>query len=134
MIVVDSSIIAHLYLNSERSDEAELILRKDPDWAAPVLWRSEFRNVLAFYVRKRILDLAASQSIMAAAEARMSGFEYEVRSPDVLRLAAGSGCSAYDCEFVVLSQRLGVPFVTSDRQVLARFPDTAVSPKRFLQT
>lgn len=134
MIVVDSNIIAYLYLNSERSEDAELILRKDPDWAAPVLWRSEFRNVLAFYMRKRILDLAASQSIMAAAEARMSGFEYEVHSPDVLRMAAESGCSAYDCEFVVLAQRLGVQFVTSDRQVLVSFPDGAVSPKQFLQT
>ncbi|HSV26573.1 MAG: nucleic acid-binding protein [Nitrospirae bacterium] len=134
MIVVDSNIIAHLYLNSERSEEVELILRKDPDWAEPILWRSEFRNVLAFYVRKRILDLAASQCIMAAAEARMSGFEYEVHSADVLRMAAESDCSAYYCEFVVLAQRPGVRFVTSDRQVLARFPDGMVSPIQFLQT
>ncbi len=34
-----------------------------------------------------------------------------------LALALGSGCSAYDCEFVWLARDLRVPVVTADRQV-----------------
>jgi len=49
----------------------------------------------------------------------------------VLELAVRSRCTAYDCEFVALAKQLGVPLVTSDRQVLAAFPETAVSPDAF---
>jgi predicted nucleic acid-binding protein len=54
-------------------------------------------------------------------------------SDDVIELAAGSGCSAYDAEFVVLAKDLGVPLVTTDRELLEKFPETAVTPGRFLE-
>jgi predicted nucleic acid-binding protein len=57
MIVVDTNIIAYLYLTSERSRQAEQALRKDPQWATPLLWRSEFRSVLALYLRRKLLSL-----------------------------------------------------------------------------
>ena len=40
MIVVDTNIIAYLYLESGRSSQVEQALKKDTDWAAPLLWRS----------------------------------------------------------------------------------------------
>jgi len=52
MIVVDSNILACLYLPGEFTEPAEVLFESDPDWAAPVLWRSEFRNILATYVRR----------------------------------------------------------------------------------
>jgi len=102
-------------------------LKKDPDWASPLLWRSEIRNVLTFYVRKRLLTLATSQEIMAQAINLMSALEYDVVSSDALALAADSGCSASDCEFVALARDLGVPLVTVDKQILAEFPNVAIS-------
>ena len=57
----------------------------------------------------------------------MRGQEYAVTSLSVLRLAAGSGCSAYDCEFVALAQDLNIPPVTVDRQVLGAFPKETLS-------
>lgn len=122
MIVVDTNVIAYLFLQGVRTRQAEAILRRDAEWAAPYLWRSEFRNVLALYVRQRILSLDDAQSIRQEAETLMQGGEFEVSSADVLALAASSGCSAYDCEFVVLARRLGVPLVTSDKKVLKAFP------------
>ena len=56
MIVVDTNIISYLYLSSERSAQVEKAFLKDPEWAVPLLWRSEFRNVLAQYLRKGILS------------------------------------------------------------------------------
>ena len=51
MIVVDTNVIAYLFLPGEYTPLAERLLQKDPDWVAPVLWRSELRNVFALYVR-----------------------------------------------------------------------------------
>jgi predicted nucleic acid-binding protein len=69
---------------------------------------------------------------MTEAESLMAGNEYAVVSGDVLSLAASSACSADDAEFVVLARELGVPLVTTDKQLLEGFPDTAVSPERFI--
>ena len=133
MIVVDTNIIAYLYLTSERSEQAEQALRKDPQWAAPLLWRSEFRNVLALYLRKELLSLETAQQIMGEATSLMLGNEYNVASPQVLSLVAASTCSAYDCEFVALAQDLNVPLITTDNQILNSFPDLTVSLKSFSQ-
>ena len=132
MIVVDSNIIGYLYLQSERSVQAEQILQWDSQWAAPLLWRSEFRNVLAFYIRRRLLSLEAAQEIMEEALGLMTDQEYEVVSSRVLRLSAGSQCSAYDCEFVALAQELGVPLITVDKQILEQFADIAMPPEKYL--
>jgi len=127
MIVVDTNIIGYLYLASEHSPQAEEVLRKDTHWVAPLLWRSELRNVLALYVRKNILSLEDAIRLMEEAMTLMQGGEYEVTSPQVLPLAAKSNCSAYDCEFVALAQDLNIPLVTVDKQILAQFPNIAVS-------
>ena len=47
MIVVDSNVLAYLYLPGEVTAAAEALLERDPDWQEPVLWRGEFRNILA---------------------------------------------------------------------------------------
>jgi predicted nucleic acid-binding protein len=122
VIVVDTNVIAYLYLPGDRSAAAEALGRNDPEWTAPLVWRSELRNVLARNMRARRLDLPAAQSIQAAAERLLAGREFAVDSAEVLRLAAESGCSAYDCEFVVLAEFLGVPLVSADRRLAERFP------------
>jgi hypothetical protein len=40
MIVADASLLAHLLIPSPESALAEDVYRKDPEWSAPVLWRS----------------------------------------------------------------------------------------------
>ena len=131
MIVVDTNVIGYLYLTAEHSAHAEQALRRDPKWAAPLLWRSELRSVLAHYVRRGLLSLEDACHIMEHAAALLRGREYTVASPHVLRLVAASTCSAYDCEFVALAQDLDVPLVTEDRQILQQFPAHSVSLESF---
>lgn len=132
MIVVDTNIIGYLYLASERAAQVEQALLKDPQWTAPLLWRSEFRSVLALYIRRQLLSLEEAAQIMDEAAGLMREHEYEVASLQVLNLVAASTCSAYDCEFVALAQDLDTALVTVDQQILVQFPDVATSLEAFV--
>jgi len=132
MIVVDTNVISYFYLSSEYSELAEQLFMKTSSWSAPILWRSEFRNVLSFYVRKEIITLHEAIQIYEAAESLLQQNEYEINSIQVLKLSQKSGCSAYDCEFVNLAQDLNVPLVTMDKKVLHSFQGTAVSIQKYI--
>jgi predicted nucleic acid-binding protein len=131
MIVVETNIIGYLFLSSERSALAERALKKDSEWAAPILWRSEFRNVLTFYMRKNFINLDHAQFIMDGALYLLRGREYEVSSYEVLRLASESRCSANDCEFIAAANDLKVPLITVDKELLREFPSVTVSLTTF---
>ncbi len=132
MIVVDTNIIAYLLLSGEHSIVAEQVLHKDNVWAAPLLWRSGFRNILAGYIRREQLTIAEAVQMMNSAERLLKGNEYAVTSHHVLQLVVASDCSTYDCEFVGLAEDLHVPLVTADRRVLESFPAVAVAPEVFI--
>lgn len=133
MIVVDTNIISYFYLNAEQSLLAEQTFQKDPVWAAPLLWRSEFRNVLTWYMRKNLLTLPESLEIFELAEEVLGENEYETGHAQILALASSSGCSAYDCEFVSLAKDLNVSLITEDRKILSSFPETALSMEHFIR-
>lgn len=132
MIVVDCNLLCHYALPGPRTKVADRVRARDSAWCAPVLWRSEFRSVLAGQVRRQSLDLATAQELAAMTEAMLRDNEFTVDSSAVLTSAAESGCTAYDCEYVVLAEALGVPLLTSDKQVLAAFADRAVTPEQFV--
>ena len=127
MIVVDTNVVAYLLLPGPHTALADDLLIEQPEWAAPPLWRSEWRNVLAGYLRRGVLDLDQALALQQQAELLVIRHEEPVSSQAVLQLVASSRCSAYDCEFVAAALQLRVPLVTADRAVLAAFPDVARS-------
>lgn len=131
MIVVDVNVLAYLILPGPQRPLAQRVLRRDAGWAAPLLWRSEFRSVLASYIRQR--DLGVDEAVQAYVWAArvLAERELSVSTERVLALVAQSACTAYDCEYVALAEELDVPLVTADRQVQRAFPDRACSLKEF---
>ena len=127
MIVVDTNVVAYLLLPGPRTELAEALRRHDRQWAAPPLWRSEFRNVLTGYLRRDFLNLPRAVAVMQEAETILLAHDEPVSSEQVLQLVSTSTCSSYDCEFLAAAQQLGVPLVTEDRAILAAFPDVAQS-------
>ena len=125
MIVADSNVLASLYLPGEFTDAAERLLESDSDWHAPILWRSEFRNILAGGLRRGSLAFEQAQALQCEAESLLDGAEHEPDSRRVLELVQGSECSAYDCEFVALAETLGTRLVTMDGKLLKTFPNIA---------
>jgi predicted nucleic acid-binding protein len=132
LIVADTNLLAYLNIESAFNKAARQVVTRDSEWVAPVLWRSELRNTLIKCLRGGLIGRDEAFAIMADAEAMMAFNDYDVASDDVLEIAAETGCSAYDAEFVVLARELGVPLVTTDRELLEKFPGTAVSPEQFL--
>jgi predicted nucleic acid-binding protein len=132
VIVADVDLIAHLLLGGPEQVLAEAVLERDSVWAAPLLWRSEFRNVLAAYMRQRDLSVGDAWRAHGLGDQLLAGQEFVVPGDRVLHLVASSTCSAYDCEYVALAEELDVPLVTADRQLLRAFGPRVVSPKDFV--
>lgn len=132
MIVADTNIISYLFLPTAYSEKAGRLYLQEPEWAAPSLWRSEFRNVLALYIRQQILSLSQALAIQDEAEALMLDNEFSITSMQVLTLTDINHCSAYDGEFVALAKQLAVKLVTEDKKILREFPDIAQSLDGFL--
>jgi predicted nucleic acid-binding protein len=132
VIVTDTNTIAYLYLPSDYCDDVETLLTKDADWIAPLLWRSELRNILALYMRNGLISFGDAVDVQQQAEVLMDGNEYEISSLEVLQIANDSGSSAYDSEFVCLAKNTESKLITADKKILKAFPEIAFTVKDFL--
>src|SRR5438105_15765095 len=128
MIVVDTNVVAYLFLRGEFAPQAEAWLRRDREWAAPVLWRSELRNLLGGYLRRKQMTFEAVREIQREAEALLIGNEHEVDSQRVLEPVGDSECSASDSELVSAAIRLGVTLLTAAGKLLKAYPKQTVAP------
>ncbi|NOZ11256.1 MAG: type II toxin-antitoxin system VapC family toxin [Gammaproteobacteria bacterium] len=132
MIIADTNIISYLLLPTSHTDSVESLYKIDPDWAAPILWKSEFRNVMALYLRKKIISLEKAMQIQDTAESIIIQNEYDVSSSQILTLIDKSNCSSYDCEFVALAHHFDTKLITQDKKILREFPSTAISISDYL--
>lgn len=131
MIVVDVNTIVYLWIPGEMTELAEKALKKDAIWVSSILWRSEFRNILAQCLRRGNMNPETARRCLEGAESQMSGQEYIIPSSLVMQKVADSNCSAYDCEYIALAEDLGIKLITSDKQIFKEFPETAISLKDF---
>jgi predicted nucleic acid-binding protein len=131
MIVVDANVLLYSYFPSDNKFLIDKLFMEDPNWCAPPLWRSEFRNVTSKFV-KQGLTLDKAMEIIGLAEQFMNGNEINVDSNTVMLLARESGCPAYDCEYVAAALTRTIPLMTFDREVLKKFPGIAYSIEDFL--
>lgn len=122
MIVADTNVLLYQFTSEEFGTLSEALLLRDPDWHAPLLWRSEFRNGLATLMRAGVLTLKQSTAYFHEAAEFMKGREHDVDAAKVLDLSAKSGCTAYDCEYIELALRLSAPLYTADKKLIKAFP------------
>lgn len=133
MIVTDCNIISYYFIPGKYTNLVQKLFLKEHHWIAPSLWRSEFRNVLSLYLRKKIIDLDFALMIFEKADILLTNNEFKIDSSKVLQLAKESDCSAYDCEYVSLAYDFNVPLITMDKKILMSFPKIALSIKDFIK-
>ncbi len=132
MIVADTSLIAPCVVPGEMTELALAVYRRDSEWVAPLLWRSEMSNVLATQMRLKGMSLGIAKEALRRAASLVD----DAPAPpgeDVLTIAHASGASAYDCEFVAVARSLGIPLVTADRRLARLFPAVCVLPDVFIR-
>lgn len=133
MIVVDTDLVVSLFIECADTAIAERVFDRDCDWCAPLVWRSQFRAVLAARCRSGEATIDAAYAAVRAAESIFLEREFQPNGEHVLRLAVESGCSAPSCEFVAVARDLGLPLVTSDESLARAFPGMAVAPVTFVR-
>jgi predicted nucleic acid-binding protein len=121
VIVADVNVLAYLLIPGKFTKAAEQLLEEEPVWVVPRLWRSEFRSILANYLRANEMELDDAAVIFQRAEELVGAEEYEVETAHVLRLCKESKCSAYDCEYIALAEFLDLKLVTKDGKLANAF-------------
>ena len=131
MIVADMNLVAYLLIDGTRTEAARRVRMRDADWKLPPLWRSELLNVLATSVRASVLDADEALRAWEVALDLFGMCEMEPGGARVLMAALEYGISAYDAQFAVLAERLGVTLVSGDKRLCAACPAIAVSIEEF---
>ncbi len=126
MIVADSNLIVSCVLESEATEWALRLRKKDGEWHVPVLWRYEVMNIFATLIKARQLDAATAESLFSGLSAALRPTEGEASPEDVFALADAHKITAYDAQFVALAQSLQCPLYTQDKELLRKFPGLAV--------
>lgn len=121
MIVVDTNIVAYFVFPSAQTPDVEVVRAKDHEWSAPSLLRYELLNIAAQYVRRDLLDRDRAEKAFRRGLSLVRIIPEYADSVEVLNLSQRTGCSPYDIEFACLAERLGVPLITCDQQLLAPF-------------
>jgi predicted nucleic acid-binding protein len=131
MIVANTNALAYLCIQGGKTADAQAAARRDPDWITAPLWRDEFLNVLVLNVTARRLTTDQALKAWSNAQGLMAGRESQVDAAATLELAVKSEITTYDAQFVLLAQRQGARLLTDDKELLRKFPATAISLAAF---
>lgn len=126
MIVADSNLIASCVLKSEATTAALALRERDPDWRVPRLWRYEMLNILATMIKTKRLARSDAESTYRQLLDTLRANEKDPDPSSVLSLVEQYGISGYDAHFVALARDLDVKLYTQDKELLEKFPETAV--------
>lgn len=128
MIVADTNIVASLLIKSPQTETVRALLTRDCDWHLPLLWRSEWMNVLANYCNHGGMPLAHAKGLLDQS-LRLSFLHDHRIDPDaVLDLSHALKITAYDAQFLALAKHLGTVCITYDKALRKAAPKLAMAP------
>ena len=122
MVVVDTTVVAGLFIDGPFSKAARELYALDADWRSESFAMVEFTNVLRVQVRAGRLAADAAPLLV---ERALSLFGDGLRDCDhaqVLATAMRHGTSAYDARFLSAAQSWNAVLVTEDAALRRRAP------------
>jgi predicted nucleic acid-binding protein len=133
VIVVDVNVIAYLLIAGEKTADAQALRDLDTDWIVPDLWRDEFLNILATYIRQGGTDLEAAKKVWQTAADLFSATERRADPIATLDLAYRRRLSAYDAQYLAVAVSLNLKLVTEDKALRQAAPQYCSTMSEFLE-
>jgi predicted nucleic acid-binding protein len=132
VIVVDTNVLVYYFIEGEKTRLAHQVFAHDSEWIVPSLWRHEFANVLATFVRTDTIALDVAQSVWRNAREAVQPYEASVELDDIIPFAVQNNIAAYDAEFLLLAESRNIRCVTEDRELQEKCPAIAISMSELL--
>ncbi len=132
MIVVDANILAYSTIEGTLTPLALQVRKRDPHWRLPGIWRHEILNIFTTYVRQNGLTKEKAVKALEDVYAHIFPNEVELGLVETLEIALQHKISAYDAQYVLLAQKLGVPCVTEDHALRRAAPRLTISMEGFI--
>ena len=134
MVLVDTNVIAPLYVRSARTEAVEELFARDAVWRTEPLALIELSNVLITYERSRYITAAAARDCLNRAAAFLQPHLFRVSHQAALEAALDYRVTAYDARFLALADQLGSRLVTEDARLRAAAPALTQSLAEVLAT
>jgi predicted nucleic acid-binding protein len=122
MVIVDTNVIAPLYVRSARTDTVAELFARDAVWRTEPLALIELSNVLITYERSRYITAAAARDCLNRAAAFLQPHFFRVSHQAALEAALDYRVTAYDARFLALAQQVGARLITEDAKLRAAAP------------
>ena len=122
MLLVDTNVIAPLYVRSVLSDSVAELFARDAVWRTEPLALIELSNVLVSYERSRYITTASARDCLKRAAAFLQPHFFRVSYQAALDTALRYRVTAYDARFVAAAQQLGRRLITEDTRLRAAAP------------
>ena len=122
MILVDTNIIAPLYVRSARMEAVKELLERDTFWRTEPLALIELGNLLITYERSHYITAATARDCLNRAVAFLLPHLFRVSHEAALDVALQYRVTSYDGCFLVVAQRLDRRLITEDAKLRAAAP------------
>ena len=122
MVLVDTNVIAPLYVRSARTEAVEELFARDAVWRTEPLALIELSNVLITYERSRYITAATARDCLNRAAAFLQPQLFRVSHQAALEAALDYRVTACDARFLALADQLGIRLITEDARLRAAAP------------
>ena len=134
MVLVDTNVIAPLYVRSARTEAVEELFARDAVWRTEPLALIELSNVLVTYERSRYITAATARDCLNRAAAFLQPHLFRVSHQAALEAALDYRVTACDARFLALADQLGIRLITEDARLRAAAPALTQSLAEVLAT
>jgi len=125
VIVVDANVAIKWVVDQTHFEQAREIVARGIALAVPTLFVAEITSTLWKYARTKELAAKQAREGVASILRQISLFERDATlAEEALAIGTVLNCSPYDCFYLVLAMRRGLPFVTADRRFINRLATT----------